>query len=180
VIGLASVGANTIAEVKQAREFGITAGGQRLAGFLVFLTDINSLGLEAAQHLYVTEGFYWDQNDAARAWSRRFFAQIGRMPTKQQAATYASVAHYLKAIKAAGTKDPTAVAQKMRELPVDYFGREGSIRPDGRGLYELSLYEVKTPAESKYPWDYYNVVREIPKETAFRPLGQGGCPLSAK
>src|SRR5262249_13519442 len=114
------------------------------------------------------------------AWSKRFFAQVGRMPTKQQAATYASVAHYLKAVNAAGTKDPTIVARKMRELPVDYFGRTGSIRPDGRVLYDLTPYEVKSPAESKYPWDYYKVVREIPKETAFRPLGQAGCPLAAQ
>ena len=177
VIGLASVGANTIAEVKQAAEFGIPQGGQKLAGFLVFITDINSMGLQAAQHLYNAEGFYWDQDDEARAWAKRFFKEIGRMPSKEQAATYASVAHYLKAVAAAGTKDATVVAHKMQELPVDYFGRKGSIRPDGRVLYDMSLYEVKTPAESKYPWDYYKLVKDIPADKAFRPLADGGCQI---
>ena len=177
VIGLASVGANTIAEVKQAAEFGIPQGGQKLAGFLVFITDINSMGLQSAQHLYNAEGFYWDQNDQARAFAKRFMAEIGRMPSKEQAAAYASVAHYLKAVSAAGTKDATVVAHKMQELPVDYFGRKGSIRPDGRVLYDMSLYEVKTPAESKYPWDYYKLVKDIPADKAFRPLADGGCQI---
>jgi branched-chain amino acid transport system substrate-binding protein len=180
VIGLASVGANTIAEVKQAAEFGIPQGGQKLAGFLIFITDINSMGLQAAQHLYNAEGFYWDQNDQARAFSRRFFNAIGRMPSKEQAATYASVMHYLKAIQAAGSKDGTVVSQKMHAMPVDYFGRKGSIRADGRVLYDMTLYEVKTPAESKYPWDYYKVVRNIAADKAFRALADGGCPLAAK
>ena len=180
VIGLASVGANTIAEVKQAAEFGIPQGGQKLAGFLVFITDINSMGLQAAQHLYNAEGFYWDQDDEARAWAKRFFKEIGRMPSKEQAATYASVAHYLKAIAAAGTKDATVVSQKMHATPVDYFGRTGSIRADGRVMYDMTLYEVKTPAESKYPWDYYKTVRSIPAEKAFRSTADGGCPLVAK
>ena len=180
VIGLASVGANTIAEVKQAAEFGIPQGGQKLAGFLIFITDINGMGLQAAQHLYNAEGFYWDQNDQARAFSKRFFAEIGRMPTKEQAATYASVLHYLKAIAAAGSKDGTVVSQKMRAMPVDYFGRKGTIRADGRVLYDMTLYEVKAPSESKYPWDYYKLVRTIPADKAFRPLADGGCPLAAK
>ena len=180
VIGLASVGANTIAEVKQAAEFGITQGGQKLAGFLVFITDINGMGLQAAQHLYNAEGFYWDQNDQARAFAKRFYAEIGRMPTKEQAATYASVLHYLKAIAAAGSKDGTVVSQKMREMPIDYFGRKGTIRADGRVLYDMTLYEVKSPNESKYPWDYYKLVRTIPADKAFRPLADGGCPLAAK
>ena len=177
VIGLASVGANTIAEVKQAAEFGIPQGGQKLAGFLVFITDIHGIGLQAAQHLYNAEGFYWDQNDEARAFAKRFFKEIGRMPSKEQAAAYASVAHYLKAIAAAGTKDATVVARKMQALPVDYFGRKGSIRADGRVLYDISLYEVKTPAESKYPWDYYKLVKDIPAEKAFRPIADGGCKI---
>ena len=180
VIGLASVGANTIAEVKQAAEFGIPQGGQKLAGFLIFITDINGMGLQAAQHLYNAEGFYWDQNDQARAFSKRFFAEIGRMPTKEQAATYASVAHYLKAIAATGSKDGTVVSQKMRAMPVDYFGRKGTIRADGRVLYDMTLYEVKAPSESKYPWDYYKLVRTIPADKAFRPLADGGCLLAAK
>jgi branched-chain amino acid transport system substrate-binding protein len=178
VIGLASVGANTIAEVKQAAEFGIAQGGQKLAGFLVFITDIHGIGLEAAQHLYNAAGFYWDQNDAARAFGKRFFAEIGRMPTKEQAATYTSIAHYLKAIAAAGSKDPALVAKKMQELPVDYFGRKGSVRADGRVLYDVSLYEVKTPAESKYPWDYYKLVKDIPADKAFRSIADGGCQIA--
>ena len=180
VIGLASVGANTIAEVKQAAEFGIPQGGQKLAGFLVFITDVHGMGLQAAQHLYNAEGFYWDQNDQARAFAKRFMAEIGRMPSKEQAATYAAVTHYLKAIAAAGTKDATVIAQKMREMPTDFFGRKGSIRADGRVLYDMSLYEVKTPAESKYPWDYYKLVKDIPADKAFRPLADGGCPLATK
>jgi branched-chain amino acid transport system substrate-binding protein len=180
VIGLASVGSNTINTIKQAAEFGITESGQKLAGFLVFLTDINSLGLKTAQKMFIAEGFYWDQNDKARTWSKRFFDQVGRMPTKQQAATYASISHYLRAVAAAGTDDATAVGGKMRELPVDFFGRSGSVRVDGRVLYDMTLYEVKAPAESKYPWDYYKVVREIPQATAFRPLDKGECPLAAK
>jgi len=177
VIGLASVGANTVAEVKQAAEFGIPQGGQKLAGFLVFITDIHGIGLQSAQHLYNAEGFYWDQNDQARAFGKRFMAEIGRMPTKEQAATYAAVAHYLKAIAAAGTKDATAVAKKMQEMPVEYFGHKGSIRADGRVLYDMSLYEVKTPAESKYPWDYYKLVKTIPADKAFRALGATGCEI---
>jgi len=177
VIGLASVGANTIAEVKQAAEFGIPQGGQKLAGFLVFITDIHGIGLQSAQHLYNASGFYWDQNDQSRAFAKRFMAEIGRAPTKEQAATYASVAHYLKAIAAVGTKDATAVAHKMQETPVDYFGRKGSIRPDGRVLYDMSLYEVKTPAESKYPWDYYKLVKDIPADKAFRAMGTTGCQI---
>ena len=177
VIGLASVGANTVAEVKQAAEFGIPQGGQKLAGFLIFITDIHVIGLQAAQHLYNAEGFYWDQNDQARAFGKRFMAEIGRMPSKEQAATYAAVAHYLKAVAAAGTKDATAVAHKMQELPVEYFGHKGSIRADGRVLYDMSLYEVKTPAESKYPWDYYKLVKTIPADKAFRALGATGCEI---
>ena len=177
VIGLASVGANTVAEVKQAAEFGIPQGGQKLAGFLIFITDIHVIGLQAAQHLYNAEGFYWDQNDQARAFGKRFMAEIGRMPSKEQAATYAAVAHYLKAVAAAGTKDATAVAHKMQELPVEYFGHKGSIRADGRVLYDMSLYEVKTPAESKYPWDYYKLVKDIPADKAFRAMGTTGCQI---
>ena len=125
----------------------------------------------------MSEGFYWDQNDAARAWPKRFLARAGKMPTKQQAATYASVTHYLKAVDATGTDDAAAVNAQMRKMPVDFFGRQGSIRPDGRVLYDLTLYRVKTPAESKGPWDYYEAVVTIRKEDAFRPL-EGGCPYA--
>lgn len=177
VIALTSVGANTINQVKQAHEFGLVSQGRRLAGFLIFLTDIHGIGLEAAQGLNVVDGFYWDQNEQSRAFSRRFFEQHRRMPTKQQAATYASVAHFLKAVSASGSVDGAVVNRQMRAMPVDYLGRAGSIRPDGRVLYDITLYEVKALGESRYPWDYYKPVRTLPKEAAFRPPGADGCTL---
>ena len=177
VVALTSVGTNTINQIKQAREFGLVARGQRMAGFLIFLTDIHGIGLDAAQGLNVVAGFYWDQNEQSRAFSRRFFEQHRRMPTKQQAATYASVTHFLKAAVASGSVDGAVVNQQMRAMPVDYFGRAGSIRPDGRVLYDVTLYEVKAPGESRHPWDYYKPVRTLPKETAFRPPGADGCTL---
>jgi branched-chain amino acid transport system substrate-binding protein len=176
IIALANVGGDTENAVKQANEFGITKK-QNLAGFLIFITEIHSLGLERAKKLFVSDGFYWDQNDAARAFSKRFFAQIGRMPTKQQAAVYASIMHYLKAIDAGGSDDAAKVNAEMRKLPVDYFGHPGSIRPDGRVLYDLTLSVVKSPEESKYAWDYLKPVRTIPRNEAFRPEGEGGCKL---
>jgi branched-chain amino acid transport system substrate-binding protein len=178
IIGLANVGGDTENAIKQANEFGITAGGQSLAGFLVFLTEVHSLGLQRAQKLFISDGFYWDQNDQARIWSKRFFQQVGRMPTKQQAAVYASITHYLKAIDATGTDEASAVNAQMRKMPTDYFGHAGSIRPDGRVLYDLTLYQVKSPDESKYDWDYLKPIRAIPKEQAFRPEGEGGCNLN--
>jgi branched-chain amino acid transport system substrate-binding protein len=180
VVGLTSVGTNTVNQVKQAREFGIVARGQKLAGFLIFITDIHSIGLDAAQGLNVVDGFYWDQNERSRAFARRFAERHnGRMPTKQQAGTYASVLHYLKAVDGAGSVDGAAVNARMREMPVDYLGREGRIRPDGRVLYDVTLYEVKSPGESRMAWDYYKPVRTLPKETAFRPPGADGCRLGA-
>lgn len=175
IIGLASVGKDTINAIKQAREFRIQASGQQLAAFLVFITDIHGLGLEAAQGLNVASGFYWDQNDETRKFAQRLFARHQRMPTKEQAAVYASVRHYLKAIQAAGTDDAAIVNRKMRELPVDYFGQAASIRPDGRVLYDLTLYQVKSPAASKYPWDYYQMVRSVSKENAFGPPDETTC-----
>lgn len=177
VIGLANVGGDTSNAVKQAAEFGITSGGQKLAGFLVFLTDIKAIGLPLAKGLLVSTGFYWDQNDEARAFARRFEAKVGRMPTKQQASVYASVKHYLKAVAAAGTDEAAKVNARMRDLPVDYFGHAASIRPDGRVLYDLTLYEVKSPAESKGPWDFYKPVTTLPASEVFRPAGETGCPL---
>jgi branched-chain amino acid transport system substrate-binding protein len=178
IIGLANVGGDTINAIKQANEFGILAGGQNLAGFLVFLTEVHSLGLQRAQKLFISDGFYWDQNDQARTWSKRFFQQVGRMPTKQQAAVYASITHYLKAIDASGTDEAGAVNAQMRKMPVDYFGHAGSIRPDGRVLYDLTLYQVKSPDESKYAWDYLKPIRTTAKEQAFRAEGEGGCNLN--
>jgi len=177
IIGLANVGLDSIATIRQAGEFGITQGGQQLAGFIVFISDIHSLGLKTAQGTYVTTGFYWDDNEATRAFAKRFFEKRQRMPTKEQANTYAAVLHYLKAIDAAKTDDAEKVTAQMKAMPTDYFGRAGSIRQDGRVLYDLALYQVKKPEESKYPWDYYKKVRDITAAEAFRPLATGGCPF---
>jgi branched-chain amino acid transport system substrate-binding protein len=180
IIGLASVGQDTVNAVKQAHEFGLQASGQELAAFLVFITDVDALGLEAAQGLHVAEGFYWDQNEQSRRFAQRMFARHKRMPTKEQAAVYASVSHYLKAIDAISTDDAGRVNRQMREMPVDYFGRPGSIREDGRVLYDMTLYQVKSPAQSKYAWDFYNAVRTLPKEEVFRPGDGGGCSIAAR
>jgi branched-chain amino acid transport system substrate-binding protein len=182
VIGLANAGGDTINAIKQAREFGLVAGGQRLAALLIAVTDVHALGLETAQGLRFVEPFYWDLNEGTRAFGRRFAARMGgRMPTQEQAGVYGVVLHYLKAVRASGTDAGAAVVARMKELPTDdpLFGK-GVIRADGRKLHPMYLFEVKSPAESKYPWDYYKLVRTIPAEEAFRPLDQGGCPLVAK
>ena len=179
VIGLANAGGDTTNAIKQAYEFGIVKGGQTLAGLLVFLTDIQSLGLEKAQGLYLTETFYWDLNDQTRAWSKRFAAlNNGKYPSMDQAGVYAGILHYLKAIDAGKTDDGTKVAQKMKDLPTDdvLFGK-GSIRKDGRKLHPAYLFEVKKPSESKGPYDYYKLLATIPADQAFRPLNEGDCPL---
>ncbi|PWC34679.1 ABC transporter permease [Azospirillum sp. TSO35-2] len=177
VVALANVGAETIGTIKQAGEFGLTESGQRLVGYIVFITDIHSLGLELAKGLYVTSGFYWDRDDRTRAWSKRFFERHGKMPTKEQANTYLATLHWLKGVKAAGSTDAAAVTAAMKAMPTDYFGTPGSIRKDGRVLYDLNLYQVKSPAESKAPWDYYKQVRSIPASEAFLPLETSGCPF---
>ena len=179
VIGLANAGGDTTNAIKQAYEFGIVKGGQTMAGLLVFLTDIHSLGLEKAQGLYLTETFYWDLNDQTRAWSKRFAAlNSGKYPSMDQAGVYSGVLHYLKAIDAAKTDDGTKVAQKMKDLPTDdiLFGK-GSVRKDGRKLHPAYLFEVKKPSESKYPYDYYKLLATIPADQAFRPMSEGDCPL---
>jgi len=178
VIGLASAGRDTVTAIKQAAEFGIADSDKRVAGFLVFISDVHSVGLPVARDLLVATGFYWDQNDAARAFGRRFFASTGRMPTKQQASVYASVTQYLKTVDAAGTDAAGAVNRTLRALPVDYFGHPAVIRADGRVLYDLTLYAVKAPAESKAPYDYYRPLVLIPAAEAFRPEGEGGCALA--
>ena len=179
VIGLANAGADTTNAIKQAHEFGITQGGQNLAGLLIFITDVNALGLEPAQGLVLTEAFYWDLNDATRAWSKRFAeAHNGNMPTMVHAGVYASVLHYLKAVEAAGSKDSQAVMAKMKEMPsVDPLFGQGQVRQDGRHVHDMYLFQVKSPDESKANWDYYKVLATIPAERAFRPLAEGGCPL---
>ena len=182
IIGLANAGGDTINSIKQASEFGIVKGGQNLAGMLMFITDVHSLGLNTAQGLIFTTSFYWDLNDQTRAFSKRFAAANGgKVPTMVQAGVYASVLHYLKAVEAGKTDDGLKVVAKMKELPTDdpLFGK-GSIRADGRKLHAAYLVEVKKPAESKAPWDYLKVRTTIPADQAFRPLDQGECPLVAK
>jgi branched-chain amino acid transport system substrate-binding protein len=179
VIGLANAGGDTINSIKQAAEFGITQGGQALAGLLVFITDVHALGLQTAQGLVLTESFYWDLNDQTREWSKRFSEQNGgKMPTMVQAGVYAGVLHYLKAVEATAGKDAAAVMAKMKEMPTEdpLFGK-GSVRQDGRKIHDMYLFKVKTPEQSKGPWDYYDLVATIPADKAFRPLADGGCEL---
>jgi branched-chain amino acid transport system substrate-binding protein len=178
VVGLANGGSDTINAIKQAAEFGIVAGGQNLAGIVMFISDIHSLGLKLAQGLIITEAYYWDLNDRTRAFGKRFFERMKRMPTMNQAATYSATLHYLNAVKAAGTKDTKPVLAKMRETPVrDAFTDNGVLREDGRMVHSMFLFEVKKPEESKAPWDYYKVLAEVPGDQAFRPIKDGGCPL---
>ena len=182
IVGLANAGGDTINSIKQAAEFGIVKGGQKLAGLLVFLPDIHGLGLNTAQGLNITEAFYWDLNDGTRAWSKRFAAlHGGKYPSSDHAGVYAGVLHYLKAVDAAKTDDGAKVVAKMKELPTDdtLFGK-GTVRADGRKIHPVYLFEVKKPSESKAPYDYYKVVQTIPAEQAFRPLNEGNCPLVTK
>jgi branched-chain amino acid transport system substrate-binding protein len=179
VIGLANAGGDFTNTMKQAAEFGIVQGGQSLAGLLVFITDVHSLGLQVAQGLVMTEAFYWDQNDQTRAWSKRFADRNGgKMPTMVHAGVYAGALHYLKAVEALKGKDTAQVMAKMKEMPTDdpLFGK-GTVRQDGRKIHDMYLFEVKKPAESKGPWDLYKQLATIPADQAFRPLNEGGCPL---
>ena len=180
IIGLANAGSDTINSIKQAAEFGIVKGGQKMAGLLVFLSDIHGLGLQTAQGLQVTTTFYWDLNDATRAWSKRFAAaHNGRMPTMVQAGVYAGLQHYLKAVDALqADSDGAKAVAKMKELPTDdpLFGK-GAIRVDGRKIHPAYLVEVKKPGESRYAYDYYKVLQTTPADKAFRPLNEGNCPL---
>ncbi|MGV3628874.1 MAG: ABC transporter substrate-binding protein [Betaproteobacteria bacterium] len=180
VIGLANAGTDTTNSIKQAAEFGITPK-QSLAGLLMFITDVHSLSLKTAGGMYLTEGFYWDFSDATRAWSKRFFDQHKRMPTMVQAGIYSSTMHYLKAVKDAGTDEAKAVVRKMKDTPVnDFFAQNGRIREDGRLLHDFYLLQVKRPAESKGPWDYYHVRQVIPAADAAIPAAKSECPLLKK
>jgi branched-chain amino acid transport system substrate-binding protein len=179
VIGLANSGADTANSVKQAAEFGITKK-QKLAAFLPFITDIKAMGLDNAQGLVLTTAFYWDMDDAKRAWGERFFKRQGIMPTQVHAGTYSAVLHYLKAAKAANSSDAGAVMQKMREMPVDDPLFKGSIRADGQMMHDMYLVQVKTPAESKRDWDFYKIVKTIPAEQAFTPAAESKCSLMKK
>jgi len=182
VIGLADAGLDAVNAIKQAHEFGIRQGGQTLAGLLIAETDIHALGLDVAQGLVFTASFYWDLNDATRAFAARYEKQMpGKKPTSYHAGVYAGTLHYLKAVAALhSAKDGAAVVAKMKEMPTDdpLFGK-GTIRPDGRKIHPMYLFEAKAPSESKGEWDLYKVLETIPADQAFRPMSEGGCPLVA-
>jgi branched-chain amino acid transport system substrate-binding protein len=181
VIGLANAGGDTINTIKQAAEFGIMKAGQKISPLLAFVTDIDSVGLETAQGLLLSEAFYWDLNDETRAFSKRFKDRIGRVPSAAQAGVYSSVSHYLKAVKAAGTTDAAAVMKIMKETPInDMFAKQGRIREDGRMVHDMYLFEVKKPQESKGRWDDYKLLATVPGNEAFQPLEQSRCPLVKK
>jgi branched-chain amino acid transport system substrate-binding protein len=180
VVGLANAGLDTANAIKQAAEFGVTQGGkQRIAALLFTLAEVHGLGLQAAQGLVLTEGYYWDLDDKARQFADRFMKRTGRMPNMVQAGTYSSVTQYLKAVQAAGTTDGDAVTKKMHEMPVDdFFARGGHVLPNGRMVHDMYLFQVKTPAESKGPWDYYKKLATIPGDQAFFSLKDSGCNLT--
>src|ERR1700680_1217871 len=181
VIGLANAGGDTINAIKQASEFGIMKAGQKLSPLLVFVTDIDSVGLETAQGLLLSEAFYWDLNDETRAFSKRFMDRMGRVPSAAQAGVYSSIMHYLKAVKAAGTTDSAAVMKIMKDTPInDMFAKNGRIREDGRMVHDMYLFEVKKPSESKGRWDDYKLVATIPGNEAFQSLELSRCPLVKK
>lgn len=180
IVGLANAGGDTTNSIKQGSEFGIVRGGQKFAALLMFITDVHALGLETAQGLQFTSAFYWDQNDETRAFSQRFIKQVGHMPTMVQAGVYSATIHYLKAVKALGSKEPLKVMEKMRETPInDFMTHNGQLRIDGRVLRDMYLLQVKKPEESKGPWDYLRIVQTVPGDKAYRPLEAGGCPLVA-
>ena len=178
VVALANGGGDMINAIKQAGEFGLTRSGQTVVSLLVFISDVHSMGLQTAQGLKFATAFYWDRDEESRAWSKRFFARHGRMPTMAQASVYSAIRHYLKAIAAAGTDEAKAVMAKMRELPVnDFYAQNGRLREDGRLVHDMYFAEVKKPSESKEPWDDYKILAIIPGASAFRSLADGGCPL---
>jgi branched-chain amino acid transport system substrate-binding protein len=180
VVALANAGSDTINSIKQAAQFGLTQSGQKLATLAGFINDVHGLGLQEAQGLTITEASYWDMDDATREWSKRFFDKVGAMPNMLQTGTYSSVKHYLEAVEAAGTDDTEAVMARMREMPVEDIFYKGSIRPDGRMVHDMYLFEVKTSDESKAPWDYYKLVATIAADQAFQPLEKSTCSLVTK
>lgn len=181
VIGLANAGTDTTNTIKQAAEFGVVQAGQRLAGLLVFITDVHALGLQAAQGLVITTAYYWDMNDETRAWDKRFRERHGKPATMLQAGDYSAITHYLKAVQAAGSDQAEAVAAKMREMPVnDFFTKNARIREDGRLVRDMYLVQVKSPAEAKSEWDVYKILATIPGDEAYRPMDKGGCPFVNK
>jgi branched-chain amino acid transport system substrate-binding protein len=181
VVALAGSGSVLVNSIKAAQEFGIQKSGQTLAGLLVWITDVKSLGLESAQGLVLTNAFYWDRDDETRAWSKRFFERMKRVPHMGDAGDYSSTMHYLQAVQAAGTDEALAVMSKMREMPInDFFAKNGKIREDGRMVHDMYVYEVKKPSESKGDWDFYKLREIIPGDQAFRPLKDSACPLVKK
>ncbi|RDU98849.1 ABC transporter substrate-binding protein [Trinickia dinghuensis] len=182
VIGLANAGADTVNSIKTAREFGVIGPGkQKIAALQMFISDVHSLGLQAAQGMQLTTPFYWDRNAASRAWSQRFYAKTGRMPTFIQAGVYSSTLHYLQAVQAAGTDAADPVMAQMKKMPIhDLFADNGRIRADGLMVHDMYVVEVKRPEESKKPWDYYKIKQTIPASEAFAPLSASRCPLVAR
>jgi branched-chain amino acid transport system substrate-binding protein len=180
VIAFANGGGDMVNAIKQANEFGLTKN-QTTVALLIFISDVHSMELQAAQGLKFVTAFYWDRNDETRAWSKRFFAKHGRMPTMPQAAVYSAIRHYLTAIAAAGTDEAKAVLARMRAMPVnDFYVTNGHLREDGRLVHDMYFAQVKTPSESAKPWDYYKILGTIPGDQAFRSLADGGCPLVAR
>jgi branched-chain amino acid transport system substrate-binding protein len=180
IVGLANAGGDTINSIKAANEFGLTKN-QSLAGLLLFITDIHSLGLKVAQGMMLTDAWYWDANDETRKFGRRFFEKVKRMPSYDQAGVYSAVTTYLKAVKAVGTDDADKVMAELKKTKInDLFAKNGYIRQDGRMVHEMYLMQVKTPEESKYPWDYYKLKATIPAEEAFQPLSKSTCPMIKK
>ena len=180
IVGLANAGGDTINAIKAANEFGITKN-QKLAGLLVFITDVHSLGLATTQGMYLTDGWYWDTNEDTRKFGRRYFDKMKKMPTMVQAGVYSSTLTYLKAVAAAGTDNADAVMAELKKTRInDMFAKNGTIRADGRMIHDMYLMEVKKPAESKYPWDYYHIKATIPGDQAFQPLSASRCPMIAK
>ena len=178
IIALANAGSDTTNAIRQSKEFGIGKNGQQIVAILLFLTDIDAMGLDAAQSLLLSTSFYWDQNDEARAWSQKFFERMGRMPTDVQAGVGSAVGAYLRAVKATSSDDAVTVVNWMKAHPVnDFFVKNGHIREDGRMVKDMYLAQVKTPAESKKRWDYLKIIRTVPGDEAFRPLAQSECPL---
>jgi branched-chain amino acid transport system substrate-binding protein len=180
ILGLANAGGDTINSIKAANEFGVTKT-MKLAGLLMFINDVHALGLKATEGMYLTDGWYWNQNADSRAWSRRFFEKMKRMPSMIQAADYSATAHFLKAVEATKTDDADKVVAQMKATPVnDFFAKNGKIGPDGRHRYDMYLMQVKSPAESKEPWDYYKVIQTIPGDEAYTKLADSKCPLVKK
>jgi branched-chain amino acid transport system substrate-binding protein len=180
IVGLANAGGDTVNSIKAAAEFGLTKN-QNLAALLMLITDVHAVGLQTAQGLYLTEGWYWDTNAETRAWSKRYEERMKKKPNSNHASVYSSVTHYLKAVQAAGTDDTAAVMKKMKETPInDMFAKGGKIREDGRMVHDMYLFQVKKPGESKAPWDYYTLKGTVKGDDAFQSLEKTACPALMK